>query len=148
MKAFDVAAYIINLCIEKGSPVSNLQLQKILYFTHLFYLKKTGTKLITDKPFEAWQFGPVIEDVYYKYSIFAAAPIIFKEKSHEITFEVDVPNIDTLIVNLSNKPPSYLVKLSHIKNGAWDKTYRGGFGNHTIIDDELIKEEAFINSER
>lgn len=140
MKAFDVSSYIINLCIDKGEPLTNLKLQKILYFTHLFYLKKTGTKLITDKPFQAWKFGTFIEDVFKKYSIYAGAPIIFKEKSPEIT--LDVPNIDTLIINLSNKN-SELVKLNQIKNGAWDKTYRGGFGDKAIIKDELILKEAF-----
>ena len=69
MKALDLAAYIVNLCIEKGNPVSNLQLQKIMYFTHLYYLRNYKSKLITDLPFEAWKFGPVIEQVYYKYSI-------------------------------------------------------------------------------
>lgn len=28
MKALDVVAYIVNLCIEKGNPVSNLQLER------------------------------------------------------------------------------------------------------------------------
>lgn len=40
MKALDVAKYIINKCIELNKPISNLQLQKIMYFVHLGYLKK------------------------------------------------------------------------------------------------------------
>lgn len=31
----DLAAYIVKHCLEKGKPVSNLQLQKILYFVQL-----------------------------------------------------------------------------------------------------------------
>ena len=40
MKAQDLAVYIINRAIEFGNPVSNLKLQKKLYFVNLLYLKK------------------------------------------------------------------------------------------------------------
>ena len=47
MEALDVAKYIINKAIDMRSPVSNLQLQKILYFAHLESLKQ-GEKLINE----------------------------------------------------------------------------------------------------
>lgn len=67
MKAMDLAYYIVNRAIDFGNPVSNLKLQKIIYFVNLLHLKRTGDFLISDiekNPFEAWQFGPVIENVY------------------------------------------------------------------------------------
>ena len=79
MKALNLAAYIVNLCIEESNPVSNLQLQKIMYITHLYYFRNHKAKLITDLPFEAWKFGAIIKQVYYKYFyIYVANPIINK----------------------------------------------------------------------
>ena len=143
MKALDLAAYIVNLCIEKANPVSNLQLQKIMYFTHLYYLRNYKSKLITDLPFEAWKFGPVIEQVYYKYSIYVANPIINKEKlDANVEQEIKRIGLDQVIINLSNYHFYELVEYSHKKGGAWDKTYQNGLGNHQIISDNLIEETA------
>ena len=64
--ATDVARYMVNLCIEEKSPVSNLQVQKILYFCQQEYYVKTGTPLFDDD-FQAWQYGPVIRDKRGKY---------------------------------------------------------------------------------
>ena len=64
-KAIDVAKYIVNKCIDDGYPISNLQLQKILYFIQRYYLQKDDQ--LFDDDFEAWQFGPVIPAVYYKF---------------------------------------------------------------------------------
>lgn len=143
MKALDVAAYIVNLCIEKGNPVSNLQLQKIMYFTHLYYLRNHKLKLITDLPFKAWKFGPVIERVYCKYSIYVANPIINKEElDANVGQEIKSLCLDQVIINLSNYDFYELVKYSHKKGEAWDKTYQNGLGNRQIISDNLIEETA------
>ena len=143
MKALDLAAYIVNLCIEKGNPVSNLQLQKIMYFTHLYYLRNYKLKLITDLPFEAWKFGPVIEQVYYKYSIYVANPIINREElDANVEQKIKSLCLDQVIINLSNYDFNELVKYVREKEGAWDKTYQNGLGNREIISDKLIEETA------
>ena len=54
-----LAQYILYTCIEQGEPISNLQLQKILYFIQGEYLSKIGKPLF-EADFEAWQYGPVI----------------------------------------------------------------------------------------
>ena len=65
-----MAGYTVSKCINDGLPISNLQLQKILYYIQKRYL--TDNKTAFDDDFEAWQFGPVIPLVYYKYSGFGA----------------------------------------------------------------------------
>ena len=48
--ALDIARYIINKCIDLGRPVSNLQLQKILYYVQGEYMKKNdGEPLFSDE---------------------------------------------------------------------------------------------------
>lgn len=54
------------ICNISGWSVSNLQLQKILYISHMYNLGVTeGDPLITDN-FEAWDYGPVIPTLYHE----------------------------------------------------------------------------------
>ena len=78
-----MAGYTVSKCINDGLPISNLQLQKILYYIQKRYL--TDNKTAFDDDFEAWQFGPVIPLVYYKYSGFGAMPIDISDSNYEIS---------------------------------------------------------------
>lgn len=141
MQASIVAKYIINKCIELEKPVSNLQLQKIMYFVHLGFLKKTSQKLIKDESFKAWQYGPVIESIYFEYKIFGGNKINIPENGAELNLESDkIDIIDKIIEESINLPPWELVQRSHIKNGAWAKHYKENEKNY--IPDNSIEEEA------
>lgn len=144
MKALDLAAYIANLCIEKGNPVSVLQLQKIIYITHLYYFRNHKAKLITDLPFEAWKLGAIIKQVHYKYFyIYAASPIINKEElDANVEQEIKNLSLDQVLINLSYYDFNELVKYVRQEGGAWSKTYKNGLGNREIISDKLIEETA------
>ena len=142
MKALDVAAHVINYCIEIGNPITNLKLQKILYFLDMTYLVNTRVKLIDDEFFEAWQYGPVIRNVYDKYSSYAASPIETMQK-----FDEELPanykvNILNKIARLSNTRAWDLVEISHKKGSPWDVTYNNGLGNHNIIENSLLEQHA------
>ena len=63
--ALDLSKYIVAKCIEDGLPISNLQLQKILYYIQKDFLKRDEMAFPDD--IEAWQFGPVVPNVYYYY---------------------------------------------------------------------------------
>lgn len=143
MKALDVAKYIINKSIGFGKPISNLQLQKIMYFVHLNFLRKTGKKLITDEKFEAWQWGPVIRDVYFEYNVFGSNKISVPEEGGVLDLsEKELEKIDATIDESIHFKPWVLVQRSHIKGGAWDRIYKDGEGDKLIIPDDLIQEEA------
>ena len=85
----DVCRYIINYSNEKKYGISNLKLQKILYFTQAFFLinKENGEPCFIE-PIEAWEFGPVVPIAYHEYKQFGST---------------DIPSIDSYIeVNPSN----------------------------------------------
>ncbi|PAF50429.1 type II toxin-antitoxin system antitoxin SocA domain-containing protein [Helicobacter sp. 13S00477-4] len=141
MEALRVARYIINKCIELEKPISNLPLQKIIYFVHIGFLKKTGKQLITDKDFEAWQWGPVIRDVYHEYRIFGSNALSIPEEDSNLDLDKSEKEIvDKIIDESTELPPWELVKRSHNPQGAWIKVYKEGSKN--IIPSELIEEEA------
>lgn len=141
MKALDVAAHIINHCIEIGNPITNLKLQKILYFLDMTYLVNAGDRLIEDY-FEAWQYGPVIKEIYNKYSSYAASAIELKQEFQEDLPEEYKKRIINKIESLANTRAWDLVDISHEKGSPWDITYNGGLGNHKIIDNSLLLKNA------
>lgn len=66
-RAIDVAGYLLSLQDEDaGDTISNLKLQKLLYYAQGFWLAERGVPLF-DEPIEAWQHGPVVPAVYRIY---------------------------------------------------------------------------------
>lgn len=132
-----VAGYTVSKCINDGLPISNLQLQKILYYIQKRYLRDDETAF--DDDFEAWQFGPVIPLIYYKYSGFGAMPIDISDSNYEISSK-DKDIIDPIIKSKRKLDPWDMVKDTHKPGGAWDQTYQNGKGNHKIISKKMIKD--------
>ena len=64
--AVDVARYIIWYCKRQGYSISNLKLQKILYFVQAEFLVNTGKPCFSEE-IEAWDFGPVVPEVYHEF---------------------------------------------------------------------------------
>lgn len=136
--AITIAKYIVAKCARDEIPISNLQLQKILYYVQREYVRKTGEGLFSDK-IEAWQFGPVVRDVYYTYSIFGGSPIRFFDES--ISLDGDVTAIiDPIIEEKRVLDPWALVDDTHKTGGAWDQIYKNGNGNREEIPLDLIRD--------
>ena len=134
-KAIDVARYIINKCTTDQHPISNLQLQKILYYVQKSFLENDTVAF--DDDFEAWQFGPVIPEVYYLYCGFGAAAI---RMEYAIEINRDYVNIINPIVDVKRAlNPWDMVEDTHMPGKAWDQIYNNGSGNHCVIPKELIK---------
>lgn len=64
--ALDIAQYVINYAIEKGNPVSNLKLQKILYYIQAAFLVEKGIPCFKEEILN-WRHGPVVKEVYDEY---------------------------------------------------------------------------------
>ena len=136
-KAIDIAKYIVNKCTQDLKPISNLQLQKILYYIQKAFLVEFGSPAFNDR-IEAWQFGPVVPVVYSRYCGFGAAPILIKYTN--VTIERnDVQVIDPIIEEKRSKYPWDLVKDTHAPQKAWSLIYKDGLGNHHEIPQDLIR---------
>lgn len=135
--ALDLSKYIVSKCIQDNSPISNLQLQKILYYVQKDFLKKDSIAFSDD--IEAWPFGPVVPNVYYHFCGFGAMPISNTFDKFAINPK-DSPVIDAIVENKRKLNPWDMVAETHKAGGAWAKTYKDGIGNHAVIPTELIKE--------
>lgn len=136
--AIDIAKYIVSYCSNKKQPISNLKLQKILYYAWIDYYKRTGNALFLND-ICAWQLGPVIPDVYYEFCSYAGTPIF---ESFDVCIDSnDIKTINSIIDSYISVPASALVNRSHKKGGAWDIVYQDGIGNRNIIPFSLIREK-------
>jgi uncharacterized phage-associated protein len=146
MKAMDVARYILTKCNKEGQPISNLQLQKMLYYIQYEFLRETGEPLFEDD-FEAWKFGPVVPTVYYEYSHMGAFRIGADYKDYnKILSEMSKNEIDMLndiIVDKRDMNVWSMVDNTHKKGKAWDSIFKDGEGFGEVISKDLIRENAF-----
>lgn len=134
--AVDLSKYIVTKCIADGHPISNLQLQKILYYIQKDFLNRND--IAFPDAIEAWQFGPVVPDVYYYYCGYGAMPISI-ENGGVAVLPADAAVIDKIVEEKRELNPWDLVEETHKKDGAWAKIYRNGLGNHCVIPTDLIK---------
>ena len=73
-KATDIANFLVYLMSDSCDDLTNLKLNKILYYAQGHYLKNYGKPLFEDA-IEAWQHGPVVHSVYHSYKCFNNQPI-------------------------------------------------------------------------
>lgn len=62
----DIVNHIILQANKNNTPVTNLLLQKVLYYLNAEHLVRTGKRLFQDT-IEKWGYGPVIPDVYKEF---------------------------------------------------------------------------------
>ena len=74
IKASDVSDLFLCWASIDGDLITNLKLQKLLYYAQAWHLAHFGSPLFSDD-IEAWQYGPVIKSIYQKYSKFGNQPI-------------------------------------------------------------------------
>jgi uncharacterized phage-associated protein len=74
LNCFDIAEYFIKLANSTGSFISNLKLQKLVYYAQAWHLALHDEPLFRED-FEAWVHGPVIPSLYKKYEKFGWHPI-------------------------------------------------------------------------
>lgn len=136
-RAVDIADYVVSRCIDT-SPISNLQLNKILYFIQRDFLQRTPDGLFRED-FEAWQFGPVVPEVYYRYCGFGGAFILGRPQTVIKLDKNEERKVLEIVDSKSRLMPWELVKDTHKEGHAWDLIYKNGSGAHRVIPKYLIK---------
>lgn len=136
--AMTVAKYIVSKCMREKSPISNLQLQKLLY------LVQKESIVINDEPIfvdeiEAWRFGPAVPNVFFHFSGFGAMPIIMEYVVDEIDDD-DRELIDDVVDRKKMLHPwDYLDEICG-EGGAWCRVWDGGSEDRKVIPVEMIVE--------
>ena len=70
-----IADYFISLSNERHNLITNLKLQKLIYYAQAWHLA-IYNKPLFEEDFEAWVHGPVLPALYNNYKHFSWKPII------------------------------------------------------------------------
>lgn len=75
-QAKDIAEWFVNWAHagEEPSDVTNLKLQKLLYYAQAHHLGQHGQPLFNDS-IQAWSHGPVVPSVYRAYKRYGSNPV-------------------------------------------------------------------------
>ena len=128
-----VANFVLDFCEARGRRITNLSLQKIVFFCHVWSLIRFGKPLVRHQ-FEAWQFGPVLQYLYREFREFDNQPIVGRAKKTDprtgnstiVNYVLDNETEELLsrVVDFySLLTPADLVQMSYATGGPWDKVW-------------------------
>jgi len=117
MNMSKLATHKINVANKENGRISNLQLQKVLYFIIGDYISEHGINEfiqdIYDEEMEAWQYGPVLRDEYFKNNIYGSSKI-----RRDVEYFEEFKVFDKYIKERINTPLGDLIDESH-KHKVW-----------------------------
>jgi len=124
LTARQVAAYFLSLVDDEvGDSLSNLKLQKLVYYAQGFHLALTGEPLFED-PLEAWEHGPVVPSLYRGFKQHGAEPIPAPENGFDFAaYPKDVRELlDEVFSVYGQFSASKLRNLTH-EESPWKEAY-------------------------
>lgn len=143
MKAIDIANWFVTkanseqLGNDTSEGVSNLKLQKVLYFAQAAHLALNQKKSLFEDDIYAWEFGPVVESVYHDFKASKNKPIA---KPTNTDFETFDENTTSFLENtwaiFGKFSAAKLVQMSHEH-----KPWKDAFAK----EDKIITKEAIYN---
>lgn len=147
----DVCRHVINYSNENDYGISNLKLQKVLYFIQAYFLTETtAQEPCFGEKIEAWDFGPVVPEAYHEYKQYGSGDIptitsyfefdrdnIWDSKrvefyDDEISLS-DKELIDRVVDKFSEYSATDLVTLTH-KQSPWINAYVPHQNNEISLD--------------
>ena len=125
------ANHILAVAYENNLSVSNLHLQKVMYFA--MRKQKDNHELLSeiyDEPFYVWRYGPTIPSIYRKFRIYGSSSIIEKgEKNNKYSiFDKSIIKLlnenQSSLISKSREHSYWLIHKNKITNGTSDVKYR------------------------
>lgn len=135
--ALRVANTLIFLAHEADRVITPMQVIKLTYFCHAWMLGLYGRPLL-EEPIWAWQYGPVIPEVYQALRHYRGGPVT--QQLHDVKLEqFDAESAD-IIRQVSEKYGKFsgidLSAMTHAHGTPWHQVWRGV---KTIIPDNIIQ---------
>lgn len=143
--AMNVASEIVRQYEQKEKLITNLKLQKILYYTQMQSMQQEGCALFSED-FQAWRHGPVIPEVYEAFRKYVSGNIDYHDKDvmeNRVEFSVEQRKVIEKIVDLTLNVTAWeLVEKTH-QTKPWKDTYIPN--RNCIISKERICRDGQVN---
>ena len=122
-----------------GWTLTHLQMQKLLYIAHMYYMGKIDEPLILGN-FEAWDYGPVHPLLYHRLKIYGADPVPPEALSFASLSDESQSHANCLDATVAGVNLDRLVTITHWEEGAWALNYKPGAKNIRISNEDIKKE--------
>ena len=147
-----IANFVLDDADKRGVEVTNMALNKIVYFMHCDFLLERQLPLVGAK-IEAWKHGPVFREVYHEFKQWSDQPIrgranrVDPHSGEVVRAKLDLNPQDSEFLSMLTKryiifTASQLRAFSHRDGGPWAKVW-GHDGNANVgmkIGNDLILE--------
>lgn len=128
-----IANFVLDQCASKHRALTQLSLQKIVYFCHVWSLIKLDKPLVKHT-FEAWEFGPVLPYLYRDFKSFEDRPIDRKAFGLNVVtgvkdiveYDLDAETrelLESVVDFYSQLSAADLVRMSHVEGSPWDQVW-------------------------
>ncbi|OQP65355.1 hypothetical protein A3860_16950 [Niastella vici] len=125
-----IAFAFVKKGIDEGLFVTQMKLQKLVYFAQGVHLAKYHQPLINET-FQAWMYGPVIPEIYQDFKLYGSRPItntadFTPSATYKPPFRLDDEALDTINYSwavLKDFSAMSLSKWTHRADGPWSKVY-------------------------
>ena len=87
-----VANLVLDVAQSRDIDVTNMALNKIVFFVHSDYLVENGRPLVGAK-IEAWKHGPVFREIYHEFKDWDDLPIRGRAKRVARQIRLDLPPV-------------------------------------------------------
>lgn len=129
------ANFLLAECREQGEVLTNLKLQKLLFYSQAWFLALENRPLFAED-FQAWVHGPVLPSQYHRFKEFTWRPL---------TIDVATPKVDdsvgshlmSIIEEFGTETAVALERMTHLEK-PW-LAARGDLGPSAISDAKISK---------
>ena len=132
-KAYDVACYMVN-----SEPLDNLKVQKLLYYCQAVHLvlNKSSTKPLFTDEIQAWQYGPVVPNVYHKFKKYGLDSIPAQKTKNNLT-EDELKTISMVLDYYGKMSGTRLINKTH-QESPWKNAYIPNKKNIVITNEAIF----------
>lgn len=145
-----VANWFIERARAEGKFLTQMQLHKLVYFSHALSLASIGKPLVDEAP-AAVEFGPVFPELYEFTKEYGGSPITMAIHIAKGLGDLRIPVlpgadkharhcVESTWKTFGSMSATRLSRLSHEDNGPWHRIYNAGKGVWKRIPNEWIGE--------
>lgn len=138
MEAKKVANFMLYIMNDAFDDLTNMKINKLLYYAQGYYLGKYGKPLFDDD-IEAWEHGPVVPTVYSAYKKYGDQPI---QNDNDYPAPEMTPEVEDVLYAVARKYGRYtasaLRNMTHVVGTPWDQVYQPNHA-HTKIPLSVIQ---------
>jgi uncharacterized phage-associated protein len=143
-RAMDVAKTFFELAQKDGKTLTNMHLQKLVFFAHGFTWALLDRPLIIEET-KAWDYGPVISPLYNKLKKFgstAVEPNVFEDiEGINTNIDADSYAIVKKVWDVYGKYNAReLSDISHRIGSPWHQVWNADDGKFAVIPSEFIRD--------